>query len=133
MRSTAAVLAVNVVPYVGEPLIVNTMALARAKGEFFQRAGVWRLEFLARYTPEKMVELGVVDVLAEVAGETEDAETLGLCVGALERLAGAGGAAGRAAVGAHCARLLDLERALRAREGWVGRAASLARTCGCEP
>ena len=129
---TAAVLAVNVVPYIGEPLIVNTMALARAKGDFFQRSGVWRLEFLARYTPEKMVELGVVDVLAEVAGGTRDAETQRLCLGALERLASKGGAAGRQAVGAHCGRLGDLELAMQAREGWAGRAAALARTCGCE-
>ena len=129
---TAAVLAVNVVPYIGEPLIVNTMALARAKGDFFQRSGVWRLEFLARYTPEKMVELGVVDVLAEVAGGTRDAETQRLCLGALERLASKGGTAGRQAVGAHCGRLEDLELALQAQEGWAGRAAALARTCGCE-
>ena len=129
---TAAVLAVNVVPYIGEPLIVNTMSLARAKGDFFQRSGVWRLEFLARYTPEKMVELGVVDVLAEVAGGTRDTETQRLCLKALERLAAKGGAAGRQAVGAHCGRLGDLERALQVQEGWAGRAATLARTCGCE-
>ena len=103
---TVGVVSVNVIPYLGEPLIANTIQLAQVEKDFFQNAGVWRLDKFAIHSADKLVEHGAVGVLVDVLERTDNLDTRRLCLTTLRKISAT--KRGFDAVNPHTDRLLAL-------------------------
>ena len=103
---TVGVVSVNVIPYLGEPLIANTIQLAQVEKDFFQNAGVWRLDKFAIHSADKLVEHGAVGVLVDVLERTDNLDTRRLCLTTLRKISAT--KRGFDAVNPHTERLLAL-------------------------